>query len=268
MSSTGNTVSVLLNSGSGTFAAKVDYPAGTKPSSVAAFDANGDGKIDLAVVNAGANTVSVLLNNGNGTFAAKADYTTAVNPASVVAADLNGDGKADLAVVNQGSDSVTVMLNNGGFAVWVDYPTGPGPVSLVAADLNGDGKVDLAVANQGTGIGDGTVSVLINNGNGTFAGKVDYPAGRAVKAGPLSIAAADLSDDGKPDLATAKYGNATVSVLVNNGNGTFAAGVDYGVGWGPRSLAAADLDGDGKPDLAVPNHDGASVSVLLRTCLP
>ena len=41
------------------------------------------------------------------------------------------------------------------------------------------------------------MSVLLNNGDGTFAAKVDYPAG----TGPLAVAAADLNGDGKPDLA-------------------------------------------------------------------
>ena len=55
-------MSVLLNTGNGTFAPKVDYPTGTQPLSVAAADLNGDGKPDLAAANLGTNTVTVLLN--------------------------------------------------------------------------------------------------------------------------------------------------------------------------------------------------------------
>ena len=40
------------------------------------------------------------------------------------------------------------------------------------ADLNGDGKPDLAVANVGQ-----HVSVLLDNGNGTFAAKVTIATG-------------------------------------------------------------------------------------------
>ena len=103
-----NAVSVLLNTGNGTFAVKVDYPTGALSYSVAAADLNGDGKPDLVV--AGSNKVSVLLNNGNGTFAAKVDYPTGTGAISVAAADLNGDGKLDLAVANQFGE-VSVLLS-------------------------------------------------------------------------------------------------------------------------------------------------------------
>src|SRR6185437_9787817 len=91
--------------------------------------------------------------------------------------------------------------------------------------------------------------------------KVDYPTGTA----PWSVVAADLNGDGKPDLAVADEGSNTVSVLLNNGNGTFAAKVDYPTGFSPSSVAEADLNGDGEPDLVVANAGAnSSVSVLLN----
>jgi hypothetical protein len=98
---------------------------------------------------------------------------------------------------------------------------------------------------------------LKNNGNGTFAGAVNYEVGRY----PTPVFAADLDGDGKPDLAVANY-YSTVSILKNNGNGTFAGAVNYGVGLTPLSVLAADLDGDGKPDLAVANYGSDNVSIL------
>ena len=104
-------------------------------------------------------------------------------PTSLVVADLNGDGKPDLAVANLNGTTVSVLLNKGDgtFAARVDYPTGAQPFSVAAADLNGDGKPDLAVANAG--IGNGRVSVLLNNGDGTFAAKVDYATGAEPRVG-------------------------------------------------------------------------------------
>jgi len=90
------------------------------------------------------------------------------------------------------------------------------------------------------------VSVLLNNGAGTFAGKVDYPTDLS----PILLATADFNGDGNPDLASVNN-IGSVSVLLNNGNGTFAAKVDYPAGTNPLAIATGDFNGDGKPDLAV-----------------
>ncbi|MDZ4722528.1 MAG: FG-GAP-like repeat-containing protein, partial [candidate division Zixibacteria bacterium] len=73
---------------------------------------------------------------------------------------------------------------------------------------------------------------------------------------------ADFDGDGKPDLAVANYSSNSVSILKNNGNGTFESAVNYGVGVSPYSVTSADFDGDGKPDLAGANAGSGSVSIL------
>ena len=66
-------------------------------------------------------------------------------------------------------------------------------------------------------------------------------------------------------VASGLCGN--VSVLLNQGNGTFAAAVNFVAG-SSSSVAVADLDGDSVPDLAVANWDSDTVTILLTTCLP
>ena len=82
------------------------------------------------------------------------------------------------------------------------------------------------------------------------------------------MVAGDFNNDGKLDLATANYGDGTVTLLLGNGDGTFtqASGSPYAVGKGPTAIAAADFNGDGKLDLAVANGlDGTgTVSILLQ----
>jgi hypothetical protein len=85
---------------------------------------------------------------------------------------------------------------------------------------------------------------------------------------PVSVAVADVSGDGKPDVVVANFNANTVSVLAGNGDGTFQARVDYTTGAEPRSVAVADVSGDGKPDLVVANAGANMVSVLVATCLP
>ncbi|MEI6758349.1 MAG: FG-GAP-like repeat-containing protein, partial [Chlorobium sp.] len=159
-------VSVLLNNGDGTFAAKVDYSTGSHPVSVTSADVNLDGKADLIVANYLSDNVSVFLNNGDGTFAAKVDYASGSYPHSVTSVDPNGDGKIDLIVSNVWSDTVSLLQNNGDgtFAPKVYYATGKSPSSVTSADVNGDGKLDLIVSNFGSD----HLLVMKNIGLGAF----------------------------------------------------------------------------------------------------
>jgi hypothetical protein len=92
-----------------------------------------------------------------------------------------------------------------------------------------------------------------------FENAVNY----AADSTPISVSAADLDGDGDQDLAVVNANSANVSVLKNNGDGTYASAVNYAVGSYPVSVSAADLDGDGDQDLAVAlDNDGGSVSVL------
>jgi VCBS repeat protein len=52
---------------------------------------------------------------------------------------------------------------------------------------------------------------LLGNGDGTFRNALNYGVGN----NPVAIAVGDLNGDGKPDLATANFGGANVSILLN-----------------------------------------------------
>jgi hypothetical protein len=80
------------------------------------------------------------------------------------------------------------------------------------------------------------------------------------------IIAADFNGDHIPDIATVNTDTNSVSILINNGDGTFRPHVDFATGPGPNGLAAVDWNKDGKMDLAVSTGgaDAAhSVSILL-----
>jgi hypothetical protein len=257
----GNSVSILLGKGDGTFQSNVDYATGQFPYSVAVGDFNGDGKPDLAVADYyPGDSISILLGNGDGTFQGHVDYPTSPDdPYGTVVADFNGDGMLDLATTNMNGDAVSVFLGNGNgtFQAHVDYPThsNSGGRAIVAEDFNGDGKLDLATADDGSN----TVSILLGNADGTFPSTVQYPAGNSTGG----LAAADFNGDGKVDLATANENGNTISVLLGNGDGTFQGHVDYATGSGPFWVAAGDLNGDGVFDLVVSNVNDDTVSVLL-----
>jgi sugar lactone lactonase YvrE len=130
-----------------------------------------------------------------------------------------------------------------------------GSQSVTVADFNGDGQLDMAVANEVNG----TVSVIMGNGDGTFRPQTAFAAG----SGAHSVIVGDFNGDGRADLAVADQGSSTVSVLLGNGDGTFQAKSSYATGTGPLSVALGDFNGDGRLDLAVANEYSFTVSVLL-----
>ncbi len=81
-----------------------------------------------------------------------------------------------------------------------------------------------------------------------------------------TMATGDFNDDSHPDLVIANPSNANISVMLGNGDGSFAAGVSYDVGDpsnGPWGVAIGDFNGDGKEDVVTANSTTSSVSVLL-----
>ena len=80
---------------------------------------------------------------------------------------------------------------------------------------------------------------------------------------PLSVTTGDFNGDGLTDLATANLVSGDVSVLLGNGDGTFAAEQHFAVGYGPESVTTGDFNGDGLTDLATANVSSDDVSVLL-----
>jgi hypothetical protein len=301
--SASGSVSVLLGNGDGTFQPAVSYASGGSNSySVAMGDVNSDGKPDIVVANECAisncqtsgGSVGVLLGNGDGTFRATVGYSSDVPYAfSVAVGDVNGDGKPDLVVANgcannggcQGGNqiggSASVLLGNGDgtFQPAVSYASGgQDALSVAVGDVNGDGKLDLIVANYCASSGscaNGSVSVLLGNGDGTFQSAVNYASGGSLA---YSVAVGDVNGDGKPDIvvanecASSNCANGAVSVLLGNGDGTFQSAVSYASGGSyTYSVAVGDVNGDGKPDVIVTNEcansscqtNGGSVSVLL-----
>jgi Flp pilus assembly secretin CpaC len=141
-----------------------------------------------------------------------------------------------------------------------DYTVGNGPISVSIADFNKDGFPDLAVANQN----DGTISILLGKGDGTFAAQtvIPIPVG-ATASSPSAIATGDFNDDGNIDIAVTDMANSRVMILLGNGDGTFQTAVPYPTGSNPVALVAQDFDGDGQADLAVVNKgDGTNASTV------
>jgi hypothetical protein len=272
LSSQTNSASILLNQPDGSFKdTGVSYALPAPPTSVAAGDFNGDGKVDLAipVVVCPPNStcppglVSILLGNGDGTFQPPKNYATGPGCGGTpVVGDFNGDGKLDLALgcdlqsgFTGSPGTVSVLLGNGdgSFQPPMNFAAGTGVVGIVAGDFNGDGKLDLVVANAPTVVSH-TVSLLLGKGDGTFLPATSVEVGSP----PIGVTAADVNGDGRLDLVVAS-GGLNITVMIGNGDGTFQPPVSYPTGFGPSNVVVADMNGDGKPDLVVGYSLGASV---------
>src|SRR5262249_32461581 len=112
------TVAVLLGKGDGTFAAPAIYNAGQIPVSLIAADFNGDGKPDLAVIDAQAGVkfdqLLVFLGNGDGTLRTSlTPLPVGTNLGALSYTDLNHDGKTDLLIADRRGSDFTAVLGNG-----------------------------------------------------------------------------------------------------------------------------------------------------------
>ena len=169
-----------------------------------------------------------------------------------------------------GSDAVASAVLNPATLATVFNPAPGSPISdnsarfVVSADFNGDGIPDLAIANLTV---NGTISVFVGKGDGTFQSAVNYSVG----VNPQMLAVADVNNDGAPDLIVANEcaeeacDTSSVSVLLGNGDGTFRMPISFEVGCYAAFVAVGDFNRDGWPDLAIVNQQEGKVSILLGT---
>jgi hypothetical protein len=255
---TSSDVAVLLNNGSGIFAAAAPYDSGGLFSdSVAIGDVNRDGKPDIIVANSSASStvddgnVGVLLGNGDGTFKTAVAYLSgAFGAASVAVSDVNGDGILDLVVGNcsgtasscvgalPGDVGVLLGKGDGTFQTAVTYaPGGKTPFAVAVGDVNGDGRPDILVAScfsNACGAAPGTLGVLINQ---SAPWLVYASLGRQV----------DYFGLGTSDFTVWRPSTATLYSQAYAGKTTLAK--KYGENGDIPVIG--DYDGDGKTDIAV-----------------
>ena len=280
---TANDVKILFSNGDGTFKTPAtSIPVGVQPSAIVTADFDGDGHQDFAVANFTDNTFSVFLGavdtNGNSTFAPVAGSpfalpTNVSGPVAMTVADFNADGKPDIAIVNQTTltnpsvaQGNVVVLQGNGDGTFTQFPSSPitagqNPVAIASGDLDGNASADLAIVNKT----DNSVTVLLNNGDATFAAGPNSPLSNATN--PTGIALADFNQDGQADIAVTGGDTNTFRVFFGVAAGLFTLGFEPPAGptgSTPTAIVTAQLVSGGFPDVAITNNvSGAAGDVTV-----
>ena len=251
----GATLTIFLQSASGSFTLQHEYP--TAGAFLVTADLNNDGKLDL--VSAG-NPMSILYGDGTGSFTG-APITSNFFPGAgisgnaVVTGDFNHDGKPDVVTTIQGpctqgacTNIVSVFMGSG--QGWFQPPknyTVPSPPNILAlGDVNGDGITDIVTLNtfgeDPPGVLD--VGVLLGKADGSFLPSKSYTLGVT----GVDLYLRDVNNDGKLDIVTDS------GVALGKGDGTFSAAIPFPINTvvgcaGCQNIAVGDFNHDGKLDV-------------------
>ena len=166
-----------------------------------------------------------------------------------------------------GSDNVfTVTANSDGtYAVSLCSPTSldlPPFPSFAIADVNHDGSPDMLFGDSSDA--DAGIQVLLNDGTGVVVLDHTLATGAQKANGPRNISAMDLNGDGWADIVTGNGPDDTVSVLLSDAHGGFAAARVYAVGLNPDLVQIEDTNKDGLLDILVMDVSAGTENLLLN----
>jgi hypothetical protein len=254
------------------FAPPEIFPIDSQIDQLHAADLDGDGLVDLVLVNNARSKIELLYNQTGKTNALTEtrrlarreindlppdarfridSITSEKRISSLIVADLNGDGRPDLAYYGEPKELI-VQYNQGtnGWSAPQRWPISDGQptsLALAAGDLNGDGLPDLVL------LGENSIYLLAQNTNHTLDEPVKIPFSGEVKA----IQVVDVDGDGLQDLLLVNWDSPNaLRFRLQDASHQLGPETYFAVP-SIRSYILEDLDGDGKPELvAIAQNSG------------
>jgi len=252
---------IYFNDGSGALVAAETSldDASADANSVAVFDVEGDGDLDLGVYYCDGQRHSRLyVNDGSGQFRAE-DLRL---PGLVSWGDIDGDGDIDaVGLQHQQNGSGFKVFENTGTLEFVEsqHLQARGdffPGSSALGDMDGDGDLDLVASG-----GPSRLTVLLNDGAGNFS--ISGTVTRSLGIGRLTLG--DFDGDGVVDVLLGYFQHPRQIALGDREGGFSDTGLLLGPSVMPGMCAVGDLDGDGNLDLFLADYGGGPNEVWLNT---